>query len=331
LIRVYKKKDDWLINFDYEEFFQFLKDLQKVKSLSFLQRIIYRIGLEAEANPNFHFEKDTFMDHVKGGSLMSDVINCFQYRVKHLLTEPLRESNPEFIKSSYSKFIGYLKRYDKVEVFTLNHDLLHEHIFDEFSIDYDDGYDFDSQMYVELVGAEKPNKKIPLFDFQTGVNSRDKGVYLYKLHGSIDSYLSSYPNKGVNISDKYKYIENGVPLICVKADSADPLQNLRFDGHPLDLNNTQPQFITGVRKNEFIEQNPLTKSAYCNLERSLAECDELLVIGASLQNDSSLMETLKKSQNKQVKGKYICKGNDFLLDYPNVELIKSINDLARDN
>ena len=90
------------------------------------------------------------------------------------------------------------ERFEKIDIFTLNHDLLIERFMEQENISYWDGF------------GEKDGD-LRLLDQNRFIKNRSERINLYKLHGSINWYQYQ-SNKGINygISDKqYPKDSNG--------------------------------------------------------------------------------------------------------------------------
>ena len=169
--------------FDYEEFFDFYHGLQKeeIKSESF----------EVFANTF----RETNYSNTDNTNLLSRFHNSFNQLLGGLLTKwpkPVHLAKPYTKYAEFLSLIELLKEeYDIIHIHTLNHDLLLEELShsDAMVGDFCDGYDL---IGTPFFGKYKEIYPVRLRYF---TNRFDEKIRLYKLHGSIDSYIYNFQNK----------------------------------------------------------------------------------------------------------------------------------------
>jgi hypothetical protein len=195
------------------------------------------------------------------------VFEIFNYLI--IDTLKIRLPNADLLKE-YSAFLTLLERYEHLHVFTLNHDLLLEHLFDLSSRSYSDGFVIEGSM---LIGDDN----MPQPSFQ---NTFVGSTHVRKLHGSAGLY--QYP-AGI---DEGGIIHRTGEIIYFKPTTYhNKHMSKRVDatGKVLQTMNldTSPKFITGKNKNELIQKNPMYSALYKAFESALKKDNDLLIVGYS--------------------------------------------------
>ena len=144
-------------------------------------------------------------------SLADRATELIQWTVFHLL-DPVRVPVGMDALASVAGIV------DQCDVFTLNHDLLIERLFDQFGVDYADGFG---------------QKDGDVQTFNWSWNAPAANIRLFKLHGSIDWYRYRYP----------QYVQ------YAKVRS-DPEHRKNSVGDRLTLLDTKPLFLTGTTVKE---------------------------------------------------------------------------------
>ena len=197
------------------------------------------------------------------GNIIDVCINKYQ----EIIYENLSHANKI---DDYKNFVSIIKKLcscgNYIDIFTLNHDLLVERLLQTYSINFDDGFDYESP------------KKIGKHAFyDANINSFNNGkVNIYKLHGSIDLY---------------QYIEDNKSEICyAKVTNGDPYmmsQKTIFNLTPYFLTGTTAKIVE-YEHNEYIQQR---LSIFGN---KLKIADELIAIGYS-GNDGGINDIIYES------------------------------------
>lgn len=197
----------------------------------------------------------------------------------------------ESLATPYIGFINHLKKYDKVNIHTLNHDLLIEKLCHLNDLPASDGFIKENS---ELISGET-DEQIPTF-----LNSfpKDK-ISLIKLHGSIniiryrvgdEKGAMVYPTGRIIYYKPETYGDKHRP-IRVNPDTMEHLQLLP-DG-------IVPQFITGVNKPNKIEKDYMYKELFKTFENNLATATDCLLIGYGYFDDhvNEIIRKLPKNCN----------------------------------
>lgn len=173
VIDLYKEKEIPDQQFHYEEFYDWIKDIQSErKNCEAINHIAAVL----------HDSTHDFMVNI-------DIL--FNQLIKNLLSMNLPSS---FIPPSHSSFINLinkLSKYTKIDIHTLNHDILLESF--HFEKEISDGFlETGSPFYGDLYTPENINNvEIPIMRtvrLAYYQNKYKKPINIYKLHGSINHY-----------------------------------------------------------------------------------------------------------------------------------------------
>lgn len=169
-----------------------------------------------------------------------------------------------------------------VKVHTLNHDLLFEHIASkhvDIWQDYSDGYEeLNSPYYGEISTTERITKTYHVRLKQFNANF-DSNLSLYKLHGSVDTYIAdiSQPeNEQVRIKKDY-----GVDRIIKEVLD----KNTNKWSYINTIQNNYPEFLSGSTTKIIQYNDPFFELLFKRLEENLGNSDILFVIGYGFKDD----------------------------------------------
>lgn len=286
---------------NYEDFYQFLID--KSTNKQWLEKIFSIARKSLIRDKPFLLENEYYDNYLypidkKQYGKVSDILN---YLIGDLLRTIPKTS--EELKKIYSPFISYIKKFEVVNIFTLNHDILLETLLEMNNLAYSTGH--------SVMGScvEYNGEKIPCFD-----NDFNENINIHKLHGSIDFYKFRYYQKNGNnifLSPTEKYVhfttrdyhvKHGVKMIDTNTNEV--IQDMNFD--------IVPKFITGTDKKSVIENDFLFKSLFNNFENIISQTKHLLVSGYSFR-DNHVNEIIKsgnfKCVNQNPYQKYSLGGN----------------------
>ena len=142
--------------------------------------------------------------------------------------------------------------FEKVNIFTLNHDKILEYYFDYNGINFEEGFSF---------FGKYPDFKV--FDFRK-FNENFSGIYLYKLHGSIDWY-SGWPEDAIWLNKKY-----------IK-----PLDDTKDPNHLKGLEHVEglPEFLIGTFNKMLSYNSPLYNRLMCEFSSQLDSSNRLIIAG----------------------------------------------------
>ncbi|OCK52244.1 hypothetical protein BA768_12895 [Chryseobacterium sp. CBo1] len=269
----------------YEDFYQYIIDnfknsdwvenLFETAKKSFLTD---RPFLLEEKNKEYYKSYVFAFDH-KQFSKVSAILN---YLIGDILSIIPRQDD-ELI-NIYQGFTNYIRSFDEVDIFTLNHDILLEHLLEINKINYSKGFNTENSPIMHN------NKPVPYFN-----NEFKEKIRIHKLHGSLDFYQFRHYNKEGIFSkptekvDYYMatnfYVKHNSQLI--NPETNELLQDYNFD--------IVPKFITGTRKTDTIKNDILYNKLFKNFENTIANSDNLFVSGYSFSDDH-LNEKIKEKE-----------------------------------
>lgn len=258
-----------------------------------------------EKNKEYYKSYLFAFDH-KQFSKVNAILN---YLINDILSV-IPKQNEELIEI-YKEFINYITSFEEVDIFTLNHDILLEHLLDINGVKYSKGFN------TENSPVKFNDKPVPYFN-----NEFKEKIRIHKLHGSLDFYQFRYfkndemspkpTNKVYYFMTTDYYVKHDCQLI--NPETNDLLQDYNFD--------IVPKFITGTRKTYTIKNDFLYKKLFENFESTIAISDNLFVSGYSFSDDH-LNEKLKEKEFNFI-------NHNRSKDYPfrgNGKNIRSFNDL----
>ena len=254
---------------DYEKFYYYLLSMKSTDKGAYEGLL-----LNAQQQYSEIFKKDdTDFSNIPD----YEVFSCFYHLIEDLLW--IRKDR-EVLYSAYKPYSDFFAVEDiKFNIFTLNHDLLLETLFEHYNMDYDDGFSTDLSTLMD------DNKtKIPVFNgvFQSRIN-------LLKLHGSIDYYQYHY----IKEENKHKGIDNFKTLdyrVKHTVNDVDEKGKVIQNFTPRII----PQFITGENKLDLIQSDKMYKKLYSYFETYLKESDKVIIIGYSF-GDCHINEVLESA------------------------------------
>jgi len=254
-------------SFHYEKFFDFYTDLIREKSTK-------------ETVQRFKTFINGF-NQKQGNTFLGNNLNSFDKHFTQLLASYFNKKRQGLDFSlltkpyagDYSSFLYFLEfldnKYEKINIHTLNHDLLMERLsFSEtMKGNFSDGLDeIGSPFYRENNWGE--SIRLKLF-----VNKFDKKFCLYKLHGSLNQY----------------YIENYNCMVRVKKGTALGKTNIELKGKRdykyIDKFFT-PDILSGIKeKKRNYSMECYYGPVFKHFEENLKKSDNLIVIGYGLRDD----------------------------------------------
>jgi hypothetical protein len=234
---------------------------------------------------------------------------------------------------AFISFIGELLKAHNVKVHTLNHDIFfdflgrsHDTLWQHFS----DGY--------ELVGSRFYGKLLHTFQHRGGpvskcytvklerfVDKFDTSLCLFKLHGSINSYVVT----ANELSGKPVRLKGNFAVSQYKMEYEDPDTGKSTMIHLADR--VQPDFLSGTtNKIRYYSSDPFYQSMFKYFQNNLMQSELLVVIGYGFQ-DAGINEFLERcylNYGKEVVVIDPCKPKSDLLDkYPTNHIHASLVDI----
>lgn len=199
------------------------------------------------------------------------LVEIFNYLIIDTLS--IRLSDEDLVKE-YSAFLEFLESYTQLRVFTLNHDLLLEHLFTLTGKEYTDGFITEGS---PLLGDDEIR--------QPAFNDAFSGpIHIRKLHGSAGLYR--YP---AGIDGGGVIYRTGEIIYFKPTSHSNKHTSRRTDAlgkviQSLNLD-PSPKFITGKNKEALIEKDPMYSALYSAFVKELASKNDLLIIGYSYGDD----------------------------------------------
>lgn len=292
---------------------------------------------------NHKNEIETFFDEFKSDVLKSnspiDGINSYVSRFSdyfNQLISSLLQSQKYYEDCSlgdyppYDGFSAFLKETVKdgfvINNHSLNHDLLFEHIASKHSDlfqHFSDGYtDLGSPYYgnVHLRQSISKNYKVRLKYF---ANSFEKPIRLFKLHGSVDTYIANLAKPNLDLHRVKK--DWGVGEI--QKEIHDENGNLVYTEL---FQNTYPDILSGASSKTLWYQQPYYKELQEHFIKNLSDAELLVVIGYGFGDDgiNHIIENQFLITGKPMIIIDIARPNTRFIDDYNTTLIrKSLNDI----
>lgn len=218
-------------------------------------------------------------------------IGKIQYIFNYLIGDMLFVSNSTVDNSisEYEKFIDYILTFDRVDVFTLNHDLLLEKMLSKKKISYSRGFSYrNSDVFYE-------GNALPIFN-----NDFDDKINIHKLHGSLDFFRFQHFENGGGLfwkpTEKYNYFTTRKYrekhyATRVSPITGETLQDMNFD--------ITPKFITGTKKTSIISNDMMYSKLFKNFEESISSTSKVFISGYSY-GDEHINEELQKRQDLKI-------------------------------
>ncbi len=310
IVKTYKaaSNDEFI---DYEDFYQYVKDNTVVEG--------WYEGIIQTAEERFYAETNSKRDSGYGGfSFRHPERYRPQEIINHLISDMLwSNKTDDQLVQEYYPFVQFLKKYESVTIFTLNHDMILERLFRLLDIPYCDGFSTEGS---ELKYGDKF-----LHSFQNDFSSAR--IKLVKLHGSIDMYLFEHgTEQGVTMTrdGHYTYFKpkgyhekHHVQRVDLK--TGETVQHMNFD--------VIPKFITGKNKLAFIQSDYMYSKLHQMYQQNIQSGNDLLVIGYSYRDEHMNAEL----KNFDVAGTQnivnVNPGTQFPFDAPSMRQISDLSEL----
>jgi len=264
---------------NYEEFYQYVLD--NLSKNGFLKDICGKAKKRFDKNKEIAKDNQFYDTYASAFSAphKRQIYNLVNYLIGELLY--WRKPFDSF-KDNYNTFLSYLSQFQYKDIFTLNHDLLIEALFQVNKIDYCDGFSQEGSV------LQTDGKKI----ISTFNGQFNYPTNLIKLHGSVDVYkyyCFEKNEKSLNSTDEYIYFKTHDYYEKQRPMRIDPITNeILQDFHW----NITPQFITGTNKMELINSDYMYKKLYNEFTNQINKSEELLIIGYSY-GDTHVNERIK--------------------------------------
>ncbi|MEO8148758.1 MAG: SIR2 family protein, partial [Bacteroidia bacterium] len=274
-INLYQK--DTGSQFDYEEFYDWFLDIKSGELENNLNENLQK-AFDFIGQFNEGFERVNAENPL---DKYSKVNSCYNY----LIADFLFRSQEEEDHSQYEYLNKIIKKINKANFFTLNHDFLLENLFENWDYDYSDGF------------SSKDNKFMfngkPVSFFQ---NHFEKDLRVFKLHGSFDYYRKPLSDTQKE-NEAYK-IEDNIIKSREHREILHSKPSINKQEFSLDLtkDNLVPEFLTGKRK--FSSTSFNTPDCFDKLfnhyKKEILNSEQLIIIGYSY-NDNHINRVIKNA------------------------------------
>lgn len=257
--------------FDYEEFYDYAKELYNNHSTSNELENLYKDFLKE--HPDHKLDKL---------NSISIVIRTIDQLIDNALYFDGDLFKTEII-NKYSNFLTIIEKYAledyQINIFTLNHDLLLENLMStSLKIKFCDGFDyFRTPYYIKQNG----------FQFRIKFYNKkfDCLVKIYKLHGSIDNYK-------VNYSSPYDMIKIPKKLNLLELYREKETDGKFEEEHLWTL--YKPNFLSGDNtKISKYSSHPYYIDLFKEFSSKLKQSDTLILIGYGLMDEEINSKILK--------------------------------------
>lgn len=311
-------------DFKYDVFYDYITSFKrfgnnKNKIETFFEKFKHEVLKSNSPIDGINSYISRFSDYFN--QLISNLLeNQAYYEDVDLVNYPLYDRFSAFLKDMVDS--GYI-----VNNHSLNHDLLFEHIaskhvdlFQHFT----DGYtDLGSTYYgdVYLRQSISKNYKVRLKYF---TNIFNKHIRLFKLHGSVDTYIANLAEPNLDLARVKK--DWGVSEI--HKEIADKDGKLFYTEL---FQNTYPDILSGLSSKAIWYQQPYYKDLQDHFKKNLSTAESLLVIGYSFGDDliNNIIETEYLTRGKKMIVIDINRPKNRLVnDYSAEVFVKSLSDMT---
>ena len=231
----------------------------------------------------------------------------------------------------YDGFLVFLKEMVNsgyiINNHSLNQDLLFEHIASKHSDlfqHFTDGYTDSGSLYfgnVHLRQSISKNYKVRLKFF---TNSFNKPIRLFKLHGSVDTYIANLAKPNLDQTRVKKDWGVGEVQKEIKDGDGNLIYTELFQ-------NTYPGMLSGASSKALWYQQPYYKELQEHFIKNLSNAELLVVIGYGFGDDgiNNVIETKYLTQGKKMIVIDIKKPDTRLIDYYKTKIFeKSLSDMS---
>jgi hypothetical protein len=253
--------------FDYEEFYDFIKD-------------------EAQEDKQVELLAQSFVVDEKVDQLIYSLENIYTQLISYYLKDSegnaFYDNSGYMIGSFFPKYTGILNYLNKISgkyllnIHTLNHDLFFELLNNTEWLKGElcDGFE---ELGSPYYGKLEANGRVYHARLERYTGIYRKNLRLYKLHGSRD-YVVYYTFKG-NIGKPEKYLKTrfGIGFSDLYKEKENENNELEYESCP---NNYHADFLTGTTsKIERYKEPLLYKDLFELFKQNLKEAKSLLIIG----------------------------------------------------
>ncbi len=304
---------------NYEVFFSYV--LEKFDHLDWFKSVYERARKELVNDKPFLVngpEPDSIhLSPFTRDPQISKIEDIFNYLIEDMLYVSIETVDNSI--SKYEKFIDYILKFDRVDIYTLNHDLLLEKLLDKKGVSYCRGFSScDSDIAYE-------SKKLQVFN-----NCFEDKINIHKLHGSVDFFrFKHFENNGGGVwkpTEKYNYFTTTEyrekhEAVRVNLDTGETEQDMNFD--------IVPKFITGTKKTSIISNDTMYLRLFENFKCNISSASKVLISGYSYGDEHINKELIERNNlnviNQNPNKKYPFEGN--ITDIDNLHNLPPVSSL----
>lgn len=303
--------------FDYEKFYDFIKFGYK-------------------DSEDF---KEIFLDSVNQNQIVCQSMSSIHYIYEQMIQFLIRDRNGQrfynvndcaSVVSIYLVFLDFINKcIDRgitINVHTLNHDLLFEsfNLSGKLKDKICDGFDDKESFYWADTSDNNGNHECLLKKY-TG--QYDKGIRLFKLHGSIDYIPYKKTVDGRLQYDNYLKIPPKTRLLSLR------LKNEKGEIVDRDFTHYHSDFLSGAIYKISRYKQPFYEGLFESFQNNLQNSSLLIIIGYA-GKDSCINEYIKKNYDYNKKPIYIIDPTPNVIFADNIKanlIKKGINSLTEDD
>lgn len=264
-------------DFDYEDFFDYYHGLLHEKTDC--QKFEYFAN-------SFRSKFNTENHNV---TLLSSFHDTYNQLLANCLSRKPEKCHLGKPYTKYASFLNFLDdnkdSYDKIQIHTLNHDLLFEELSesDTMVLNFSDGFD---ELGSPYYGKDNDYHKVRLRRFTDNYTSK---FCLYKLHGSIDSYIFGKPDSSIYDTVKVPWgIDSTTLFKEVINEDGGSYHYETYNG------NYYPDFLSGTTEKLLsYNKDRYYESVFRSFSENIRKSDILISIGYGLM-DIGINEIIRK-------------------------------------
>jgi hypothetical protein len=252
-------------------------------------------------------------------STLATMFDQYQYQkiteiLNYLILDVLRlKVSENDLRGLFAPFLSLLSKYTKVRIFTLNHDLLIERLFNIEGVRFSDGHSKENSRIVGEKGEIQAS-------FQDRFEER---IHVLKMHGAVDIYGFDvgkqegsvlYPTgQIIYFKPESYYAKHHAQMVD---DQGKVIQDFNFV--------KAPAFITGRHKESLIKNDKMYSRLFQRFSDEMAKDADLLIIGYSYGDDH--MNSVIEKNNPYQSVTNINPGKEY--PYKNCKSIKNLKNIA---
>lgn len=282
IVKTYNKEIEDFYN--YEVFFAYI--MEKFKDIDWFKEVYKRAKATLIIDKPYLIEEPVphsgYLMILDNDPYLQQLAQIINYLISDLLFIKADKIDEAF--QDYQIFLEYIDQFDRVDIYTLNHDLLLEGLLQRAGVNYSRGFtDINSEIQYE---------DQPLKVFKNDFTERIK---VHKLHGSLDYFrFEHYEDRGrmfLQSTGKYNYFTTNDYRAKHFATRVDPktkrvIQDMNFD--------ITPKFITGTNKSEIIGNDLMYSHLLQNFKDSIESAETILISGYSYGDEHVNKELQKR-------------------------------------